>query len=46
MFLWQRCFHGRKSFRASTDHQRIVTGCYVSQDELNSRFRMEGYDIN
>jgi hypothetical protein len=41
----QRCFHGRKSFISSEEHPRVVMGCYVSQDELYSRFRMEGYDI-
>lgn len=42
-FLDQRCFHGRYSFEASTEHPRSVTGCYVSQDELSSRFRMCGF---
>ncbi|KAG7374595.1 gamma-butyrobetaine,2-oxoglutarate dioxygenase [Nitzschia inconspicua] len=41
----QRCFHGRKSFSSSTSHPRIVMGCYVSQDELSSRFRMEGFNV-
>eukprot|EP00539_Tryblionella_compressa_P008749 CAMPEP_0178790086 /NCGR_PEP_ID=MMETSP0745-20121128/7247_1 /TAXON_ID=913974 /ORGANISM="Nitzschia punctata, Strain CCMP561" /LENGTH=171 /DNA_ID=CAMNT_0020448073 /DNA_START=108 /DNA_END=623 /DNA_ORIENTATION=+ len=40
-----RCFHGRKCFTSTAQHPRIVMGCYVSQDELYSRFRMEGYDV-
>jgi len=40
----QRCFHGRYSFRSTTKSPRSVMGCYVSQDELSSRFRIEGYD--
>jgi len=40
----QRCLHGRYSFRSTTDSARTVMGCYVSQDELSSRFRMAGYD--
>jgi len=40
----QRCFHGRCSFTSSISHPRIVLGCYVSQDELSSRFRQEGYE--
>jgi alpha-ketoglutarate-dependent taurine dioxygenase len=36
----QRCLHGRHSFRGP----RSVMGCYVSQDELNSRFRLAGFD--
>jgi hypothetical protein len=43
--LLQRCFHGRKSFKSTASHPRIVMGCYVSQEELSSRFRMEGYNI-
>jgi len=43
--LPQRCFHARRSFQARADHPRLVMGCYVSQDELNSRFRMAGYDV-
>lgn len=40
----QRCFHGRFGFSVTADEDpRAVMGCYVSQDELNSRFRMEGY---
>ena len=31
--------HGRTSFIPP----RAISGCYVSQDELDSRFRMEGY---
>jgi Taurine catabolism dioxygenase TauD, TfdA family len=41
---YQRCFHGRYSFRASQDVPRFVMGCYVSQDELSSRFRLEGFN--
>eukprot|EP00934_Nitzschia_sp_Nitz4_P009389 Nitzschia sp. Nitz4//scaffold57_size113557//88653//90178//NITZ4_004005-RA/size113557-processed-gene-0.18-mRNA-1//1//CDS//3329554888//9379//frame0 len=40
----QRCFHGRRAFSASDEFPRAVMGCYVSQDELSSRFRREGYD--
>jgi alpha-ketoglutarate-dependent taurine dioxygenase len=40
----QRCFHGRYSFRASAESPRSVIGCYVSQDELSSRLRLEGFD--
>lgn len=39
----QRCFHGRRNFETTPDTPRAVIGCYMSQDELNSRFRMEGY---
>jgi len=39
----QRCFHGRYSFRSTNKSPRSVMGCYVSQDELSSRFRIEGY---
>lgn len=38
----QRCLHGRHRFEASAAAPRSVIGCYVSQDELNSRFRMQG----
>lgn len=40
----QRCFHGRNSFKASNS-PRSVMGCYVSQDDLESRFRwmMKGH---
>ena len=41
----QRCFHGRCSFESNTSTPRSVIGCYVSQDELLSRMRMEGYDV-
>lgn len=42
----QRCFHGRFGFQvATTGSPRSVTGCYVSQDELNSRFRIEGFVV-
>jgi Taurine catabolism dioxygenase TauD, TfdA family len=39
----QRCFHGRYSFDASSEAPRAVMGCYVSQDELSSRFRSLGF---
>ena len=39
----QRCLHGREGFVASAKDPRIVSGCYVSQDELDSRFRREGF---
>mmetsp|Transcript_50164 Transcript_50164/g.121550 ORF Transcript_50164/g.121550 Transcript_50164/m.121550 type:complete len:566 (-) Transcript_50164:84-1781(-) len=41
----QRCFHGRCSFESNNSTPRSVIGCYVSQDELLSRMRMEGYDV-
>lgn len=34
----QRCLHGRYSFN-STSTPRVVMGCYVSQDDLESRYR-------
>ena len=39
-----RCLHGRQSFLA-TKSPREVMGCYVSQDDLESRFRwmMKGH---
>ena len=37
----QRCFHGRYSFQSTEQSPRAVMGCYVSQDELSSRLRME-----
>jgi alpha-ketoglutarate-dependent taurine dioxygenase len=40
----QRCFHGRFSFDTSVASPRSVMGCYVGQDELASRFRMEDYE--
>ena len=40
----QRCFHGRYSFTSTAESPRSVMGCYIGQDELSSRFRMEGYD--
>lgn len=42
----QRCLHGRHSFQTDENTHRSVMGCYVSQDELNSRFRMEGLECN
>lgn len=41
----QRCLHGRYSFQTSAKKSRIVSGCYVSQDELSSRYRMEGLQV-
>ena len=41
----QRCFHGRYGFQASRDKGRIVMGCYVSQDDLDSRFRRAGFAL-
>lgn len=38
----QRCFHGRYSFESSPSNPRSVSGCYVSQDDLCSRFRRLG----
>ncbi|CAJ1969134.1 unnamed protein product [Cylindrotheca closterium] len=38
----QRCMHGRYSFTSDSDHPRSVMGCYIGQDELYSRMRMEG----
>jgi len=35
----QRCLHGRYSFETSTSSIRAIIGCYVSQDDLESRFR-------
>jgi len=41
----QRCLHARHSFRTSQDLPRSVMGCYASQEDLNSRFRMEGFHV-
>jgi alpha-ketoglutarate-dependent taurine dioxygenase len=41
----QRCFHGRCSFQSNASTPRSVIGCYVAQDDLSSRMRMEGYDV-
>lgn len=38
-----RAFHGRWAFETTNDSSRVVMGCYMSQDELNSRFRQEGF---
>ena len=38
----QRVLHGRQVFTMSPDSSRSVSGCYVSQDELDSRFRVLG----
>eukprot|EP00557_Chaetoceros_sp_GSL56_P005043 CAMPEP_0176496708 /NCGR_PEP_ID=MMETSP0200_2-20121128/11337_1 /TAXON_ID=947934 /ORGANISM="Chaetoceros sp., Strain GSL56" /LENGTH=546 /DNA_ID=CAMNT_0017894677 /DNA_START=42 /DNA_END=1679 /DNA_ORIENTATION=- len=35
----QRCLHGRKSFLTTKQIPRSIMGCYVSQDDLESRFR-------
>jgi alpha-ketoglutarate-dependent taurine dioxygenase len=37
-----RCLHGRFSFQNSVQASRSIVGCYVSQDELMSRFRIAG----
>mmetsp|Transcript_26293 Transcript_26293/g.60549 ORF Transcript_26293/g.60549 Transcript_26293/m.60549 type:complete len:185 (+) Transcript_26293:697-1251(+) len=39
----QRCLHGRHSFKIDAYNRRTVNGCYVSQVDLDSRFRMLGY---
>ena len=41
----QRCMHGRHSFKSTADNPRSVGGCYIGQDELNSRMRMEGFQV-
>ena len=41
----QRCMHGRHKFVTSLNDPRTVMGCYVNQDELDSRLRMEGFAI-
>lgn len=38
----QRCLHGRHSFVTSDGRPREIMGCYASQDELDSRFRVAG----
>jgi alpha-ketoglutarate-dependent taurine dioxygenase len=39
-----RCFHGRRSFEVNAgDPDRMISGCYVSADEMRSRFRQEGF---
>ena len=35
----QRCMHGRQAFTASSETLRSVMGCYVSQDDVESRIR-------
>ncbi len=35
----QRCMHGRCAFRTEEENPRSVMGCYVSQDDLESRIR-------
>lgn len=40
----QRCFHGRHGFSLN-GCSRIIRGCYVGQDEFESRLRMEGYPV-
>ncbi|GAX24400.1 trimethyllysine dioxygenase [Fistulifera solaris] len=41
----QRCFHGRLGFRLDGYSSRVIKGCYVSQDEFESRLRWEGYHV-
>mmetsp|Transcript_21875 Transcript_21875/g.62738 ORF Transcript_21875/g.62738 Transcript_21875/m.62738 type:complete len:531 (-) Transcript_21875:89-1681(-) len=41
----QRCFHGRQRFRLDGNTARIVMGCYVSQEDVDSRFRRAGYRL-
>jgi len=41
----QRCMHGRYRFETTPENPRSIMGCYVSQEELNSRFRMEGFSV-
>jgi len=36
----QRCLHGRFNFSSNPSSPRVVMGCYVSQDDLESRFRL------
>ena len=38
----QRCLHGRQQFDKTA---RIVMGCYVSQEDVDSRFRRAGYQL-
>mmetsp|Transcript_275 Transcript_275/g.386 ORF Transcript_275/g.386 Transcript_275/m.386 type:complete len:512 (-) Transcript_275:326-1861(-) len=42
----QRCLHGRTSFSTFEGSRRAVMGCYVSQDELDSRFRRAGFQLH
>jgi len=42
----QRVLHGRHSFATNHDCPRQIMGCYVSQDDLDSRFRWEGYILH
>ena len=39
----QRCLHGRQRFQLHDKTARIVMGCYVSQEDIDSRFRRAGY---
>ena len=41
----QRCLHGRQSFQLHDKQARIVMGCYVSQEDVDSRFRRAGYQL-
>ena len=41
----QRCLHGRYSFKTRPGRPRTIMGCYVSQDELSSRFRTMSYNV-
>eukprot|EP00980_Cylindrotheca_fusiformis_P028423 scaffold22599_cov139-Cylindrotheca_fusiformis.AAC.14 len=47
-FTWhcsKRCMHGRYGFSSSSRNPRSVMGCYIGQDELYSRMRMEGFHV-
>ena len=41
----QRCLHGRQRFQLHDKQARIVMGCYVSQEDVDSRFRRAGYQL-
>jgi len=40
-----RCLHGRYAFETSASHPRVVMGCYVGMDELNSKWRQAGFRV-
>lgn len=41
-----RCLHGRYAFETSTTlSPRVVMGCYVGMDELNSKWRHAGFRV-
>ena len=41
-----RCLHGRYAFETGTTlYPRVVMGCYVGMDELNSKWRRAGYRV-